>query len=713
MDLLQLIEYCYTFYALIMILQMSGPPQAATSETTQSGTQQSVMPYRQKRYLIAPYSVPNVENMTWEQFVASKKSNTITLDTETTGLHRRKDRVIMVQIGFIGLYSVAIDSRYTTAEQWAYLDELFSTRELIIAANIGFDYNMLKNHRVLLRPKFVYDVLDVDYMLNLGLWQDNAKQKPSQKFFIKHGFGRFSLAGLSKVHLDYTMPKGIRLNFQYKRDEPFTEDEIQYGLDDIDILFPLYKILRMEAFKKGFTKTYKLHNKVFDDQTACSEYALCSADMEYAGIDISEEVWLNNLPYFIAEANRLLDAMYDQLIADEVTPPATLFSKRIAINWGSPAQVVSFFKRYYGVTLTDKFGKEAASKGVLEQLDMPIAKLLIAYRQSVKNITTYGKKFIQEHVEDGRLYTSYTRMVSTYRVSAKKPNMQNIPRLKSFRDAFVTRDPDYWHKTADYPQQEPHITGHKTNSKQIRDLYLTGHGDMHVLIANNILTVIRGHKVEIPPKEKDPEGFKKHPDKEFRQIGKMIGLRMNYGGGPRGLADMFKIPIEDAEKFQKAYFEAFPEIAESFKSLKAYALRKGYIKLSELSDIRRYFLEYDNYVKLKNKKKRTSLDNRVLSALQASIERQAINTPTQGEAALMTKAAAIIERLLLIERGHLPFMDAKIAAILAVHDEKVQRVHKDYLDDDSLKYSMEAAALMYCSSIPMKVDAVVLREWAH
>jgi len=690
-----------------------GRTHASTSQTSDNGSTQSQTQWRQKRYLIAPYSVADIDSLTWEEFVAMRKTSTITIDTETTGLKVRTHAVIMLQLAFVGKFSVAIDARYLSREQWEYIDTLLAGAQLIIGANLTFDYNMLKKYRVLLRPTNVYDVLDVDNMLNLGLWVDTQDSKPAQRYFIKHKFGRFSLAGLAFEHLNYEMPKGIRKVFTTKRMEDFTYDEIFYGLDDVDILFPLYKKLRIDAFKKGFTKEFVIEGKKFDDQTFCSEYVLASADLEYNGIDFNVEIWRKNIPYFIAQANKLLDEIYEQVISDGIAVQPTLFTPRVNVNWASSKQVQVFFAKNYGIFLVDKHGKPAADKTALEKLDLPIAKKILKFRQAVKAISTYGEQFVQKYVDNNRLYTRYTRMVSTYRVASKSPNLQNIPREASFRAAFTTPTDLFYHRTADYPQQEPHITGDQCNSSQIKDLYLNGSGDMHSLIASNILTVIHGEPIRVPPKEKEPEAFEKHPYKAFRQIGKMIGLRMNYGGGPAGLADMFKIPLQEAARFQEAYFISFPEIAERFKILKAFALKHGYILLYKDSSVRRYFSEYPKYVKLLNKKKRTNMENRAMNALKASIERQAINTPTQGTAAFMTKAAAVIERIFLIQKGHLPFADAKIAAVLAVHDEKVQRIQKDYLDDTSLKYAMETAALLYCPSIPMKVETVTLRNWAH
>jgi DNA polymerase-1 len=54
--------------------------------------------------------------------------------------------------------------------------------------------------------------------------------------------------------------------------------------------------------------------------------------------------------------------------------------------------------------------------------------LWVAKQQQAKNVTTYGRVWIEKHVkQDGKVHCSYNQMVNTGRYSCDNPNLQNIP----------------------------------------------------------------------------------------------------------------------------------------------------------------------------------------------------------------------------------------------------------------------------------------------
>jgi len=665
------------------------------------------------RYFCGSYTVDNFESITFEEFLASPKSNIIDFDTETTGLDVWKEQVVLVQLNMRGKYSIALDTREFTEYNWTELFKILNAAQLVVGANLAFDYNMCKKYGQVLTT-YVYDVIDAEEVLDLGKYTAGDLRKYKQT----KGYGHYSLAALVSRYLQREMSKEIRTNFLHKKSERFTSEEINYGLWDVEWLEEVYQKQLARSVSLGFLKMYTIGRRRFTDLTFSSMHSLCLADATYNGAPIRAEMWKDNIPYFKNKAAEAEQKLIRAIKATGANISTGLFGDSINVKWTSSKQVIAFFKKYLGITLVDRFGKPSAGKLILKKLNHPVAKALLEYRVARKSISAFGANFLKLITEAGRIHPNYRRMVSTFRISASKPNLQQIPKDSKFRAPFQA--PEGWMlNTADYPQQEPHIGGHKTQDESIKDFYENGDGDIHSFMGSKILSVIRGYEIKLPPKkENDPEAmkiFEACPDKLWRNVGKTLGLAIDYGTSPAGVAANMEIPVDEAKKLMEAVYTAFPKKRKYFDKMFALGLSNGFVYLNEISAIRRYFPEYTEYKKLRANERLTKAGKSKLNMLKGSIERKSINTPTQGTAAMMTKAAAILERDKLIDVGILPLPNAIVQPILVVHDEKVQQIKVPEGEPYKhiLKEAMEEAALIFCSYIPMTVKPEYSKSWTH
>lgn len=129
-------------------------------------------------------------------------------------------------------------------------------------------------------------------------------------------------------------------------------------------------------------------------------------------------------------------------------------------NPQSGPDAVSIFKDYLGRTEIEVEGKYTTNKNVLEQIDHPLAKLIVRLRNRVKMKSTYVDDLVTGKGKlifpDGKLHTNFnSTFTETGRFSSDEPNLQNFPKRN---DNWVRRQiiapNDYWMVAVDYGQLE-------------------------------------------------------------------------------------------------------------------------------------------------------------------------------------------------------------------------------------------------------------------
>jgi hypothetical protein len=96
------------------------------------------------------------------------------------------------------------------------------------------------------------------------------------------------------------------------------------------------------------------------------------------------------------------------------------------IRWGSPQQLAKFFAlaEIPEWPRTDK-GNLKTGDEHLKNLEHPVIKTLLAWRKIRKELTTYGRQWLTNAREDGRIHAKYDSLGTvTGRTSCSGPNMQ-------------------------------------------------------------------------------------------------------------------------------------------------------------------------------------------------------------------------------------------------------------------------------------------------
>jgi DNA polymerase I len=347
-------------------------------------------------------------------------------------------------------------------------------------------------------------------------------------------------------------------------------------------------------------------------------------------------------------------------------------------NINSPQQLGKILFEEMALPAPFKYGKGkvvSTAADVLEGLAAahPVAQLVLDYRQLTKLKGTYIDALpLLIRPETQRVHTTFNQTgAATGRLSSSNPNLQNIPirtpEGREIRAAFVPEEG--WELVvADYSQIELRLLAHMSRDPVLMEAF-TRNEDIHTRTAAEV--------------------FKVNPlmvNAEMRRSAKAVNFGIVYGQTPFGLAQSLGIDRKEAELYIRRYFERYVGVREFIDKTIAEVRASGVAKTM-----------------LGRRRPIPDMNTRNAAA-RSFAERTAVNTPLQGTAADLIKAAMIrIARILEEKR-----MRARM--LLQVHDELVFEAPVSERDElkDLIKREMEN---VYQLSVPLVVETGSGANW--
>tara|TARA_R110000822_G_scaffold302649_2_gene426955 strand:+ start:12133 stop:14055 length:1923 start_codon:yes stop_codon:yes gene_type:complete len=634
-------------------------------------------------YYVGLGSYNNAKSSTIGECIEYLKDKTLlSLDIETTrkfggrfekeGLDPYLSEIVMLQIGDKERQYV-IDYRFVDTSSMK--DILSDPAKTFVGQNIKFEYKHLL-HRYGVRLSNLYDTMVVEQIL-----------------FNGHKV-QANLEALNLKYLNIQVNKDIRLGFLEIKDRPFTDEEIEYGAQDV--LYPL--LIRDKQL-------LDVKNKQVENCVALEMLFIpVLGDLEYKGMHFNQKVWTNtyneNLELLQAQKTILNEYVVRHHRSSYfVKQQLDMFDQEITcnINWGSPLQVIGLFKHMkicpQAVSKTTKKLTYTVNASVLMaslntiNKDIPKAKKdlilnYLKYRELRQSCTTFGIAFFKYvNPITNRLHSNFRQILNTGRISSSGPNLQNIPSDDRFRSAFDAPD-GCKIVNADYSGQETILLANKSLEPNMIKLITDG-GDMHCFVTRNIYPELKTLS--------DSEIKSQHKDK--RQIAKAAGFATQYGGTGYTISNNLGIPEKQGNEIYNAYFKAFPVLKEYFNRVQAESLAQGYILIDDITQ-RKFWFNPPKSPKDKGK-----------------IERAALNYCIQGAAGSLTKYATILFRRWIIDSG----LYGIVNMTNVVHDEINVEVPEEHAElvAKNLEDCMKKGAEKWCLTVPMNADAVITTHWAH
>ena len=336
-----------------------------------------------------------------------------------------------------------------------------------------------------------------------------------------------------------------------------------------------------------------------------------------------------------------------------------------------------------GTVLFEEIGLPAGKKTktgwstnaeVLESLRMkhPIVECILQYRQYTKLQSTYVEGLLKAVAPDGRIHTCYRQTETrTGRISSTEPNLQNIPVRtelgREMRKFFIAEEGKVF-LDADYSQIELRLVAHLCGDENMRNTFAENR-DIHRTTAAQVFNM--------------PEEM---VTKEMRSAAKAVNFGILYGIGAFSLSKDIGVSVKEADQYIKDYLHSFPKVEQFMNETVENAKETGYV--TTLFGRKRFVPE----LKASNKQ------------VQAAGKRIAMNTPVQGTAADIIKAAMV--RVWRRLKQEVPA--AKL--ILQIHDELI--VEAPLADAKKAAEILHAEMVGACElSVPLTADVCEGASW--
>ena len=347
-------------------------------------------------------------------------------------------------------------------------------------------------------------------------------------------------------------------------------------------------------------------------------------------------------------------------------------------NISSPQQLGRVLFEDLKLPAPVKYGKGktiSTAADVLDDLaeEHEVVRKVLEYRQLTKLKGTYVDALpALLDPRTGRLHTSFNQAgAATGRLSSSNPNLQNIPIRtelgREIRAAFIPR-PGWKLVVADYSQIELRLLAHMSRDEVLVEAFRNGE-DIHTRTAAEVMG--------IPPLM---------VTQEDRRRAKAVNFGIVYGISPFGLAQQLGISRGEAEKYIQGYFERYTGVKKFIEKTIAEVRQTGVTKTL-----------------LGRERPIPEMSSRNPSA-RGFAERTAVNSPLQGTAADLIKAAMIhIDRRLREEKY-------QAAMLLQVHDELVFEAPPEETQRLSAMVKQEMEQV-YPLEVPMVADIGVGENW--
>lgn len=369
-----------------------------------------------------------------------------TIDIETTGLNRFKDKITFIGIGIAK--DIGDDFIKT------YILNMNEDKDLDKFKSVCEQMKKKKVKTVFQNGKFDTLFIEAVYNIKMPLNEDVMLLATAYDLAAEHG-----LKDMAQRYLgvpDWDISKKEKLS---GKDSiiPYLEKDVLYTWKLFCFFRQIMTTQQIKIYDKILRPAYLMYRDTERNGAYIDVPKLREVREKYKGIENQKLEWLK---------------------------------KKYDINWNSSAQVaeVLFSEDKEGCPIlkkSGKTGKPSADAEVLNKLaakGFKIPKVLLEYKAA----NTLNKMFLNRWEDDlgfdKRIHPSFNLTnVVTGRTSCQNPNLQQVPREKDVRGLFNAPEGRLFFE-ADYSQLELRIAAHYAQEPAMLDIYRHG-GDIHTTTA--------------------------------------------------------------------------------------------------------------------------------------------------------------------------------------------------------------------------------------
>ena len=602
------------------------------------------------------------------------------VDTETTGLDPRENRVCLVQVASPD-FALVVDLRgWRTGDErqvpWeepglAELRQLLEGPRPKVLQNAAFDLNFLLGEGIVLGGP-LFDTMIAAKLVNNGTGAKN------------------DLGSLVPRVLKCELPKELQKS---NWGGEHTHEMLVYAARDAICLprmcGPLTEALEGARVQEGTTlwDIFRLEMQALRP-IALMQWngfgfdlgeALALRESLQERADALQLVFLGRLDEAIRERHpedegvwlpREADGSFNTREKDSGN--VRLGTKRYAgFNPRSPQQMAKRFEQAGILLPPNEKGVPSLDQNLLafQRNEEPLIDAYLTWKNSVTRVS-HVEKLIESVGPDGRIHAGYRQMgTDTGRLSCATPNLQQVPREKEFRGLFKAA-PGHALVVADFSQIELRVAAELSGEPRMIEAYQAGrdlHTETAVLITQKDAATVT---------------------KAERTSAKVANFGLLYGAGPATLQKQavaqygIDMPLSEAKALVEGFRSAYPVLYE-------WQMREGNKTTAAVFTVlgrRRMLVGFNDKYTTR------------------------INTQVQGTAGDIAKLAiARIWQCILAE----PLGEARLIAM--VHDEIGLEVRQGCEEKWAalLKDAMEGAGAQVCQHVPIVAEVSIGATWAE
>lgn len=441
-----------------------------------------------------------------------------TIDIETTGLDRFKDKITYVGIGL----SQSVDEE---VRNYLILN-MSNPKHLEKLYRVVTRLKDWKTKTIFQNGKFDTLFLETHYQIKLPIHHDIMLMGTSYDLTAKHSLKIMAQSYLGVANWDISTKAKTTGNSSEV--EGYLKKDIQYTWE----LFQYFsgKLTKQQRFiyTNLLRPAYLMYKRaeqigIYIDKTGLKK--------------VKEQ-------YKIEEANK-----------------HKILLKKHNINWGSPKQVAEVLfekEKMPTIKLSPKTGQPSSDAKVLKRLagqGFVVAQELIDYKFYYGANTKFLNKWGAYAAYDGRIHPSFNiTNVVTGRTSCSNPNLQQVPRNPELRNLY-TAPKGRTLIEADYSQIELRIAADYSDDPTMLHIYKIG-GDIHTETAASVMG---------KPKEQVTKGD--------RSKAKAVNFGFLYGMFAKKFAeyafDSYGVIIsrDEAERYRQLFFNKYSRLETWHKEM--------------------------------------------------------------------------------------------------------------------------------------------------
>lgn len=668
------------------------------------------------------------------------KNGFCSLDTETTGVNRYRDKLVGASLHTFGQKAIYIPFRHIS-----YItNELVSNNIPIEDAISCFKRLCVPNLTIVYQNgPFDFEMMHNDFKIDLPVSYDTL--------LVSRALNQNEDAGLKYRHAKYVEQSDEFSKFSDLFDNiPFQYVPIScayiYGAKDAEMTTELYQY-QMKVLETQPRVKWMLENIEFPCIKATIELELNGVLIDQKYADFLHNKYQKLMDESEARCYEELKQYDMQIESYKRTHPNHKLSN--PINLSSPQQLAVLFYDIMKLPVIHKKEPRGTGEEIISKWKNKFCEALLEYRGNKKLMSTYIDAIPQQVEADGRIHCRFNQYgTDTGRYSSSNPNLQNIPAKNTDIRPMFTVPEGYCLVGSDFSQQEVRIMAFMAKDENLIKAYQEGK-DIYAWVASMIY-----HLPYEECKEFRPDGSTNKEGKKRRGNAKAIVLGINYSKGPKSIAEDLGITEKEAQQIYDTFLHAFPKVRDFIQETQKKVYKYGYsetlfgkrryipdMQLEEievtrtkpnqaeldptdfLSDVKldysispqekQYWINrmkkafgYQQRTKVLEDAKAEGIEIKDNTLKKQDAERQCVNAVIQGTAGEQTKLALIS----LVNNQELKNLGFKIC--LTVHDEILGEcpIENAKRCAEILTYTMAHSLDKYCD-MPFKCDAEFSKSW--